>query len=94
MKKSYSKPVIAVESFHLDAAVAGTCTGENYLTLPHDIYGCNYGPFFAEGVSGCQVAALPANLIIDPNTPYVMGADLTDTMCYHAALGKQVMLTS
>ena len=28
MKKNYRKPILVMESFQLDAAIAGTCTGK------------------------------------------------------------------
>lgn len=39
MKKEYAKPFLAVESFQLDAALAGACT-DKYYQLNHDIESC------------------------------------------------------
>lgn len=38
MKKEYMKPYLAVESFQLDAAIAGACTGK--MILAHSIDDC------------------------------------------------------
>lgn len=40
MKRNYSKPVFAVESFQVDAAVAGSCGGPGYLAIGHAIGSC------------------------------------------------------
>lgn len=38
MKKTYSKPYLAVESFQLNAAIAGACSGK--ITLAHSVDAC------------------------------------------------------
>lgn len=38
MKKTYSKPYLAVESFQLNAAIAGACSGK--ITLAHSVDTC------------------------------------------------------
>lgn len=69
MKKAYSKPMIAVESFHLDAAVAASCSQQGLTPLG-----------FSEEKQ-CQVAGFFNNYCyIDYITP---GADGTDEFCYH-----------
>ena len=90
MKKTYQKPVIAVESFHLDAAVAAGCDStKNAVALNHEIYGCTYDVYFAQGP--CQVA------VIGPNWNKLnrnVGGDINDQLCYHGALSIQVLATS
>ena len=52
MKKEYMKPYLAVESFQLDAAIAGSCSGK--VVLGHSLETCtldddkgiNYGDPF------------------------------------------------
>ena len=41
MKKTYTKPYIAVESFQLDAAIASSCTGSGKQALGYTINNCN-----------------------------------------------------
>lgn len=40
MKKEYKKPFLAVESFQLDAAIAGTCSNVGKFPLNHGIDSC------------------------------------------------------
>lgn len=40
MKKEYIKPYLAVESFQLDAAIAGACGGANQMQLNHQVHTC------------------------------------------------------
>ena len=40
MKKLYTKPYLAVESFQLDAAIASSCTGENKHALGYSLNTC------------------------------------------------------
>ena len=86
MKKPYTKPQLAVESFHLDAAVAASCTNTaNGIALNHEIYGCTYDVYFAEGP--CQVAVIGAEWDKKRN----VGGDINDTLCYHGPLGIAVL---
>lgn len=41
MKMKYNKPYLAVESFQLNAAIAGSCAGENKLQLNYNLDNCN-----------------------------------------------------
>ena len=89
MKKAYRKPLLAVESFHLDAAVATSCTGTGGIPLNHSLYGCKYEAYFAEGF--CASAVIDAK-----GNPLDQGLEINDTnntFCYHGALGA-VMLAS
>lgn len=77
MKKIYSKPYLAVESFQLDAAIASACSTDNKETLNHGIDTCvsNTGYFGdACGNSG----------FIDVTD--FEGGDTNDTLCYHGPL--------
>ena len=71
MKKEYKKPLIAVESFQLDAAVAGTCVANGFIPIGHGENDCKFdgGAFF--NFLNCQV---------DLTGP---GGDGNDTECYH-----------
>lgn len=67
MRKPYQKPILAVESFQLDAAIAGSCSGQGYAPL-------NYSEDTCEGRGGyfsdqCKEDVIPE----DPN----------DEFCYH-----------
>lgn len=41
MKKTYTKPYIAVESFQLDAAIAAACSTDGKQTLGYTLDTCN-----------------------------------------------------
>lgn len=74
MKKVYTKPVLAVESFQLDVAVA-SCSGENAVVLNYSEKSCNFAAgsmiYFTEGNSaGCNFDA------VNPN-------EFGDAICYH-----------
>ncbi len=53
MKKKYERPFIAMESFQLDAAIAGACKGDNLNPLGYSVYTCTFDNggdlLFAEG---------------------------------------------
>lgn len=40
MKKLYTKPYLAVESFQLDAAIASSCTGDDKQALGYSLNTC------------------------------------------------------
>ena len=42
MKKTYTKPHLAVESFQLDAAVATSCSAQGKAVLSQDVNGCSF----------------------------------------------------
>ena len=71
MKKIYSKPEIAFESFSLSANIAAGC--ETKTDTPSKMQ-CGYGeddfgmPLFVQGASGCKA-------IVQENAG--------DTLCYH-----------
>lgn len=92
MKKTYSKPYLAVESFQLNAAIAGACSGK--ITLGHSVDAChthdrdNKGGVYLTNVPFFGAAcANPSNV---PN-----GIDVTlDTSCYQAMSMSDQFLTS
>ena len=68
MRKSYQKPILAVESFQLDAAIAGSCSGQGYVPLNHYEKNCQFdGRFFS---SQCYED------VVTPSNP-------NDEICYH-----------
>lgn len=74
MKKDYIKPYLAVESFQLDAAVAGSCTDKGGVAINKNKHDCveAFDLFF-----GAACAEVPG------------GTDVTDVnyendgLCYH-----------
>lgn len=77
VKKKYEKPMIVIESFQLDAAVAGTCKetaedqGYTYVKLGFGENTCSFdnGQFY--NYNNCQV---------DLTGPE---GDGNDSLCYH-----------
>lgn len=50
MKKIYSKPYLAVESFQLDAAIAASCSSQDYVPIGYGENNCGLGtPAAGEG---------------------------------------------
>lgn len=83
MKKKYVKPVIAVESFQLDAAIAASCSAQGYIPIGYTEDTCSFeGEYF--NYNNCQV---------DLTGP---GGDGNDTICYHGptAAGGMVFVVS
>ena len=84
MKKAYSKPMIAVESFHLDAAVAASCSSQGFKPINYGENDCSFddGQFF--NLYNCQVD------LTGPN------GDGNDTICYHGptAAGGFIFISS
>ena len=88
MKKEYKKPIAVVESFQLDAAIAGSCKedadalGKKYEKLNYSPDSCTFlGEFFGDG--NCQTDL----------TGEIQG-DLNDTVCYHGPLEGYVFIYS
>lgn len=69
MKKNYSKPLIVIETFQLDAAVAANCE----IALGHAIGDCwnNTNDKYVFNWDLCSVDLTPAD------------DDGNDTICYH-----------
>ena len=80
MKKEYKKPVIFIESFQLNAAIAGSCSDEtNEKPINHYATTCGYGignefnwQFFSEDT--CDVDLVGES------------GDGNDTPCYHGPI--------
>ena len=79
MKKTYSKPYIAVESFQLDAAIAASCSSSGLIPLGFYQETCadEEGPGYFGDACGR-----------DPNGTDVTapGADSNDRICYHGPI--------
>lgn len=84
MKKVYSKPFLAVESFQLDAAIAGACADSGAIPLGHYQTTCDHD----SGFFGSDLCAF--------NVIGQVGGDSNDGMCYHGpfATGGIVFLVS
>lgn len=90
MKREYIKPYLAVESFQLDAAIAGACSGENMMALNHDVNDCtlmddrgtNYGLIYFGAACGSAGG-------MDVVTP-----DNADGACYQVFNASEQFLTS
>lgn len=74
MKREYKKPVLAVESFQLDASVAASCSSQGYVPIGYSENTCTFdnGQFF--NLNNCQ---------FDLTGP---DGDGNDTLCYHGPL--------
>ena len=74
MKKRYIKPLILIESFQLDAAVAASCSSQDYIPINFSEDTCTFdnGQFF--NYYNCQM---------DLTGPE---GDGNDTICYHGPL--------
>ena len=84
MKKTYTKPYIAMESFQLDAAIAASCTSDDKQSLGYAVNTCtlsdNKGIQLPTAhVLGLACAAVGEVDIVNGG----VGSDLNDTYCYH-----------
>ena len=82
MKREYKKPVLAVESFQLDAAIAASCSSQNYIPIHYGEDNCTFdnGQFFNS--TNCQ---------FDLTGP---DGDGNDTECYHGPVFAGVTFIS
>lgn len=94
MKKTYKKPLIAVESFQLDAAIAGACadsaeeTGKQFVKIGLAADQCVHeGGYFADGV--CDVGIFDIG-----STGILGGGDVNDAFCYHGPIAGLVFINS
>ena len=81
MKKKYEKPDLLVESFQLDAAIAGSCSGEGYIAIGHWEKTCGDGTsssyrFYAFSNDTCEVDVAGAD------------EDGDDYLCYHGPIAS------
>ena len=74
MKKEYSKPFLALESFQLDAAIAASCSSQGYLPLNHFIGSCSDNTL--------NGYAFDDNCDVDLTVPGT-GDNIDDYACYH-----------
>ena len=89
MKKIYSKPCIAVESFQLDAAIAASCSKEEKVPLNYNLFTCTpfeeepglfyFGPACANG--GYDVISGPSD-------------DNNGSFCYHGPMFNDMFMNS
>lgn len=82
MKKKYEKPVLLIESFQLDAAIAGSCSGEGYIAIGHWAETCGDGTgnehykWYAFSDTTCEVD------VAGPED------DGSDSFCYHGPMAS------
>ena len=78
MKKTYKKPIVVIEAFQLDAAIAGSCaTG---TPVGHYENSCGYG----ESREGLEYQYFGEYLCDVDLT--IGGGDGNDTHCYHGPI--------
>lgn len=90
MKKTYTKPYLAVESFQLDAAIATSCRDEGKAVLTQAIETCN---FLLLDKRITQFGnACPTDVINKAHHGY----GLYNTLCYHGPVAtySNVFMTS
>ena len=81
MKKKYEKPLIAVESFQLDAAIAGACAENGAKPLGYSMTTCTFeysGDFlFAASNVNCIIPFDPTGAECYQPSSTVLGEGLT-----------------
>ena len=75
MKKEYTKPFLAVESFQLDAAIAASCSTAGKVSLNHGLNNCT----LIEEVPGEEIFGGACVEDI-----YNFNTEGNDGFCYHA----------
>lgn len=78
MKREYKKPYLLVESFQLNAAVAGSCAAQHGITINYGENSCG----FDVGVTKQFQYFNYKNCEVDLTGP----DDGNDTICYHGPL--------
>lgn len=76
MKREYKKPYLLVESFQLNAAIAGSCTTLGGITINYGEDNCGYKMI----APGMYQFFNYYNCEMDLTGP---GGDGNDTICYH-----------
>ena len=90
MKKTYSKPYIAVESFQLDAAIASSCSKNNKIPLNYGMNNCDLADEAPGlGYFGSACAANGGYDVINPNTD-----DNNGNFCYHGPVFSDMFMNS
>lgn len=75
LKKKYAKPMLELEAFQLNAAIAASCSSQGFQPISHGENSCGY-----EGAAGSWVYFNLNNCQIDLTGPETDGGD---TYCYH-----------
>ena len=89
MKKTYTKPYLAVESFQLDAAIATSCSSQGKAVLTQAVESCTFesiNPRITQFGDPCTTNVIkPAH-----------GYGLYNTLCYHGPVAaySNVFMTS
>ena len=78
MKKKYIKPYVAVESFQLDAAIAASCSSQNFIPIGRGENNCGFDTPNEEGFT--YEFFNYTNCATDLTGPE---GDGNDTVCYH-----------
>ena len=81
MKKAYSKPLIAVESFQLNAAIAASCSKDGKLAINYASNTCTDVEESGPGYFGEACAAIGLDNVLKP------GGEWDDQFCYHGSIG-------
>ena len=84
MKKTYTKPYIAVESFQLDAAIASSCTSAGKLSLGYAVNTCTLSD--DKGYLWPNLPYLGFACANEGNADIVYGGDGNDSPCYHGPI--------
>lgn len=77
MKRKYSTPYLAVESFQLNAAIAASCSSQGYMPLNH----YDYATCKDHTVGGYFFNADHCDVDLTPDD-----GDGSDTICYHGPI--------
>lgn len=79
MKKKYVKPILVIESFQLDAAIAASCSSQRFIPINYGENSCG----FDEISKGYWQFFNYDNCEMDLTGP---GGDGNDTLCYHGPM--------
>lgn len=88
MKKAYAAPCLAVESFQLDAAVAGSCSEKDLAILNYAAETCKLYTDSSKTTEDYIFGSSCAENLVKYNA-----GDPNDTLCYHAFQIRMVELT-
>ena len=79
MKKAYTKPLIAMESFQLNAAIAASCSSQGYQPIDFNEETCSYDIYFG---TSCLEDVTGGNNVYGDNN---------DELCYHGPIAAGVV---
>lgn len=79
MKKKYVKPIIVIESFQLDAAIAASCSSQDFIPINYGENSCGFdeissGRWHFFNYNNCEMDLTGS------------GGDGNDTECYHGPI--------